>query len=286
MAVANSKLYILNSTLAILTIAMLFGCKQYDDYIEEIVEPEEVVEPEKPVERFNMDDIPTIIDGRAAIGSPGNRDIYLWGGTQDTMMLYTSFYTGVMSINTEVLYANTDISTGQVTMKASGMGAVPLVLLAENPAQNDTVICHVRNIYGSSWVACQDSSLPKIRRFSVLENDAATAILDSINHGLFCDTTSRYSFWDDFIVCTQFLGGTETQTQKYLFSWSEDTQSLRIATIGYAKEYKCEVLLNKADSLRIALVCDETDYWETAFPEAWVSKVISVQYLDRIALNP
>ena len=284
MAAANSSLFTFHFSLFSLSF-LLLSCMNYGEYIEEITDPEEAVEPVKPVERFNMDDIPQEIDGRPVLGSPGNRDIYLWGGTQDIMMLYTDFYNGVMSMNTEVLYASTDKTTGQVTMKASGMGTIPLVLLAENPAQNDTITCHVRNVYGSSWVTYSSPSLPLARSLNVFEPEVATAILDSLSHNLFCDTTSRYSFWDDFIVHTQFLGGTETQTKKYLFSWSEDNQKLSITISGNVKEYKCELLCNTADSLRIALICDETTHWDAVFPYAMVTKVISVQYLDRIALK-
>ena len=261
------------------------SCKKYDDFMEEILEPQEVVEPAKPVERFNMDDIPTQLDGRPVLGSPGNRNIYLWGGRQDTMMLYRNFYYGVMSTNNEVLFAKTDSLTGMVTMKPSGMGAVPLVLLAEDPAQNDTVICHVRNVYGTSWVARNQPSLPVVRQLEVMATYAIESILDSLRKGFFCDTTCRYSFWDDMIVSTRFLGGTQTETYRNLFSWSETNQQLTVLSGSAANVYTCEVLCNKADSLRIALLCDETAHWAAVFPSAYVYKVVSVQYLDRIAMT-
>lgn len=277
-----------SATLATLFFSLLLifaGCKNYDDYMEEILEPQEDVEPAKPVERFNMDDIPVLLDGRPVLGSPGNRNIYLWGGRQDTMMLYRNFYYGVMSTNAEVVFANTDSLTGRVVMKPSGMGAVPLVLLAKDPAQNDTVICHVRNVYGTSWVTRNQPSLPVVRQMEVMATYAVNDILDSLRNGFFCDTLCRYSFWDDMIVTTRFLGGTQTETYRNLYSWSETNQQLTVLSGGAAKVYTCEVLCNKADSLRIALLCDETAHWDAVFPNAYVYKVVSVQYLDRIAMT-
>ncbi len=271
----------------------LQGC-QKDDPVEEMTEKPEPVEPAEPVVRLDMDAIPTTLDGRAVLGSPGNRDIYLWGGKEDTLMFYREFYTGVKSMYNDVVFPFVDGTTGKVRLKASGVGTVPLVLVADRPERNDTIRCHVRNFYGSSWITAEkeeicpgvSTTLDNTRYMNVLDGNAMVAIADSLSNGLFCDTRSRYRFFDGNMTRTIFLGGLDTKTEKYVYSWNEQTQRLRIAAAGRGvREYACELLYNHGPYLRIALVSDETAVWDAAFPDALVTKVVSAQYLDRIDLK-
>ena len=270
----------------------LQGC-QKDDPDEVLPEEPEPVEPAEPVVRFDMDAIPTTLDGRAVLGSPGNRDIYLWGGEEDTLMFYREFYTGVKSMYSDVVFTFVDGTTGRVRLKASGIGTVPLVLTADRPERNDTIRCHVRNFYGSSWITAENeeicpgvsTTLDNTRYMNVLDGTAKAAIADSLAHGLFCDTRSRYRFFDGSMTRTIFLGGLDTKTEKYYYSWNEQTQKLKLVRGRETLEYGCEVLYNHGPYLRIALVRDETAVWDAAFPDALVTKVVSAQYLDRIDLK-
>ena len=278
--------------LAAMLPALLAGCADYDKTYLEPTDPygggsENVV----AVKPYEIDSIEPYADGQMVLGAREHRDVYLWMGRSDTVKLCEKWFHEVVSAQTGAVTVSAG-DNGDVVLTPVGAADVSLVLVADNPLNNDTLACHVRGFGGSTWVtAVSEEVCPGVtttfERVKRLEVDNARmyfVLQDSVSGGMFSDETLRYSFWAG-VFSRDVRSGAPVPTVRAAYSWSDERQTLTVSDGDSTITFSCQLLYHHGRYLRLAMVSDETSKWAARFPDAGVRKVITAQYLDRTDLS-